>query len=67
MYNDNMIRDLNDRRQLSKQTVPRELLLKQLVEQQKQCKEGSMEWYKKQNLINRLIADNFLAYVNGNI
>jgi len=67
MYNDNMIRDLNDRRQLSKQTVPRELLLKQLVEQQKQCKEGSMDWYKKQNLINRLIADNFLAYVNGNI
>ena len=67
MYNDNMIRDLNGRRQLSKQTVPRELLLKQLVEQQKQCKEGSMEWYKKQNLINRLIADNFLAYVNGNI
>lgn len=67
MYNDNMIRDLNDRRQLSKQTVPRELLLKQLVEQQKQCKEGSKDWYEKQNLINRLIADNFLAYVNGNI
>lgn len=67
MYNDNMIRDLNDRRQLSKQTVPKELLLKRLVEQQKQCKEGSKDWYEKQNLINRLIADNFLAYVNGNI
>lgn len=67
MYNDNMIRDLNDRRQLSKQTVSTELLLKRLVEQQKQCKEGSMDWYEKQNLINRLIADNFLAYVNGNI
>ena len=38
-----------------------------LVEQQKQCKEGSKDWYEKQNLINRLIADNFLAYVNGNI
>lgn len=62
-----MIRDLNDYRPLSKQTVPRELLLKQLVEKQKRCVEGSKDWYKQQNLINQLIADNFLAYVNGNI
>jgi hypothetical protein len=67
MYNSNMIRDLNDYRPLSKQTVPRELLLKQLVEKQKRCVEGSKDWYKQQNLINQLIADNFLAYVNGNI
>lgn len=66
MYNDNMIRDLNDYRQLSKQVVPTGLLLKRLVEQQKQCKEGSKDWYEKQNLINQIIADNFLQYVNRN-
>jgi hypothetical protein len=36
------------------------------VEQQKRCVEGSKDWYKKQNLINQLIADNFLAYQNRN-
>lgn len=58
--------NIDDRQQLSKQTVPTELLLKRLVTQQKLCKEGSKDWYEKQNLINQIIADNFLTYVNRN-
>lgn len=62
MYND--VRDLIGHKQLSKQAEPTQVTLNRLVEKQKKCNEGSVEWYRQQELINQIIADNFLEYVN---
>ena len=35
-----------------------------LRQQQKQCREGSFVWHEIQSKINRIIAQNYLEYVN---
>ena len=35
-----------------------------LRQQQKQCREGSSAWHEIQSKINRIIAQNYLEYVN---
>ena len=36
-----------------------------LIEQQKQTKEGSKQWIYLQEHINRIVAQNYLEYVNS--
>lgn len=42
----------------------RSIYLTKLKQAQEQTKEGSKDWSYYQNLINRIIAENYLHYVN---
>lgn len=46
----------------TKQSTDAKLLL--LTEQQKLIKEGSLPWHDLQSMINQIIAENYLRYVN---
>jgi hypothetical protein len=46
------------------QTTDEYVVLKQLQEEQKNFHEGSFEWVDIQSKINRIVAQNFLEYVN---
>ena len=35
-----------------------------LVEQQKQCQDGTASWYTIQEAINQIVAERFLVYLN---
>lgn len=40
------------------------VVLEQLRKEQNQCREGSFVWHEIQAKINRIIAQNYLEYVN---
>lgn len=46
------------------QTSDKQVLLKELKQQQDSLKEGSLAWHEVQSQINHIIAENFLQYVN---
>lgn len=48
----------------SDNTNGRKLLLEELRQEQEQYSEGSGQWAKLQETINRVIAQNFLEYIN---